>query len=124
MIKRFFHTIWFVLLTGHFPETYRRLFRDISTLYLTPDSPGQTEIYGIPISCLTHGLYLQITIRQSKYYIDRSRLTVKVPPHMTDAEAMGLEDLSLKALRAVFNHMLTEGIPFQMSETQVTELGI
>lgn len=111
----------FLLKTGYFPERYHELFRAISNCYLTPQSPGRAEIEGRSVTCTTNGKRLSLAVQgMDLYFIDRDALKVSC----IKDEDVPLEHPSLSNLRSILNFMLRKGVPFRISETNVTYLGI
>lgn len=113
---RFFFATW------RFPNTYRELFRRISNCYLTPQRPGRATIKGFVTTCVTSSPLMIVTLNGAAlFYVDRAALTVQTP---SMEEPIPLYDRRVRPLREVFDEMIRNGVPFSMSDTNVTNLGI
>lgn len=113
---RFFFKTW------RSPNTYRRLFREISNCYLTPQAPGVAQVGGFNVNCITSSSHMIVLLDGAAlFYIDRQALTVRTQAIEDD---MPLYDRRIRPLKTVFDQMLRSGIPFKMSDTGVTDLGV
>ena len=110
----FLRWIRFLLFLGHAPKTYRKLFRDISTCYLTAQAPGVAQISGFNTTCTTNCKYMILTIDGAAiFYVDRENLIVRVP---TLDEEISIWDRRIRPLRLVFEAMIINGVPYAMSD--------
>ena len=121
-LKYLFASFRFFRKTGHFPKTYRDLFKQISNCYFTPQAPGKALLKnGERIVCTTSGARMFLEASHGKYWIDCGKLFVQTP--FIDDE-LPLEHPSFEKLRRTLDVVLKNRFPFRMSETNVTNLGI
>jgi hypothetical protein len=116
---KFLKSISFFIKTKHFPNTYRRLFREISNCYLTFTNPGHAIVGGKEVICTTNRQALFLSVDKKVFYVDRERLVVE---RNGDDEILCLSDERLRDLRRVLNIMVEEGVPFGMSDISVNHL--
>jgi hypothetical protein len=96
------------------PNTYRKLFRDISSCYFTPQAPGKATIAGFVVDCITSSQRMIVTIDGAAlFYINRDTLLVRTQQIEED---MPLYDRRIRPLKLVFDEMIRKGMPFKMSD--------
>jgi hypothetical protein len=114
--------IFFFSKTWRSPNSYRRLFRQISSCYLTPGTPGKARVAGVVTECVTNTAKMIMVIDGCRiFYIDREALTVQ---QGTSDDEFPLWDPRVRELKGVFDSMLRYGMPYKMSDTNVTYAGI
>jgi len=105
----------FFLRTRHLPGTYRKLFREISSCYLTSDAPGTAIIAGYKTRCTTNRQCMTVLLDGKLFFsINRDALTVRED---SDQAELPLWNRRVRPLKVVFDNMIRHGVPFQISWT-------